>query len=120
MNELDARALLCQLLPDLRTGAAAGRWTTRLESILTAVRDGGSAEQAMTDLGYDPSLSHEPATERGGPGPHVLWGGIKAEISGQYVCPEKPPCPRRSGRDADGRPPMCGLHNALMNFRQSS
>lgn len=119
MDESEARALLCQLLPGLRARAETGRWTGRLDTVLAPVRDGGSAAEALTRLGLEPSAGEAPGGDRGGPGPHALWGGSRTEVTGAYVCPGTPPCPRRSGRDADGRPPVCSLRDVLMTFRQS-
>lgn len=119
MDELEARALLCRLLPRLRASAETGRWTARLDAALVPVRNGGSATEAFTSLGLESDADEALGGERGGPGPQSLWGGKRAEVTGAYVCPGAPPCTRRSGRDADGRPPVCDLSDVLMTFRQS-
>ena len=120
MDDLEARALLCRLLPELRARAEAGRWTGRLETTLSALRGGGSATEALARLGCAPPPGADTGSDRGGPGPHALWGSPEATVTGEYVCPGTPRCRRRSGRDADGRPPVCDLGDGdLMIFRQS-
>jgi hypothetical protein len=119
MDELEAQALLCRLLPDLRAGAEAGRWISRLEATVQRVRGGGSTLEALTALGLDPCRDKETGSQRSGPGPHILWGSTPAEISGDYVCPQKPRCGRRGNRDAQGHPPVCELRDILMTFEPS-
>lgn len=120
VDELEARALLCRLLPDLREGAEAGRWTARLEEIIAEVRVGGSAAQALSILSLENSFSDygDDAAERG-PGPFILWGEPSAEVRGDYVCPGVSRCGRRDSRDAEGRPPVCEITGVLMTFKQT-
>jgi hypothetical protein len=113
LTEEAARALLCQLLPELRRDAAAGFWQDRLHSSLATLADGGSAVAVCQELGLITSDLPEPA----GRGAFVTVPGLDpVRVMGDYICPGGR-CPRTATRDERGRPPVCGLTGQPMRFQ---
>ncbi|MGW2220846.1 hypothetical protein ACWCSD_38160 [Nonomuraea sp. NPDC001684] len=115
---MDARAYLCAELPSLRRDAAAGGWTAALADALTVLDEGSTARDVLTLL--DPATADDADEPRGDPHPqpYLLFGAAGPELRGVYVCPDGW-CPRRSGRDAANRPPVCALRRRPMRFTES-
>ncbi|MEU1725702.1 hypothetical protein [Nonomuraea sp. NPDC005692] len=119
MTEDEARAYLCAELPSLRRDAAAGGWLAALADALTVLDEGGTARDVLTLLDPATADEAEEADEwRGDPQPYLLFGAAGPELRGVYVCPDGW-CPRRSGRDAANRPPVCDLRRRPMRFTES-
>ncbi|MER6581423.1 hypothetical protein [Nonomuraea sp. NPDC001023] len=115
MTEDEARAYLCAELPALRRDAAAGGWTAALADALTVLDEGGTARDVLALLDPAPADADE---ARGDAQPYLLFGAAGPELRGVYVCPDGW-CPRRSGRDAANRPPVCDLRRRPMRFTES-
>jgi hypothetical protein len=112
-----ALALLCAQLPQLRRDAAAHYWWKVLDQKLAALTDGtGSPAAVCRQLGLVGDGAPVEITTRGGGAVVTLPGLDPVELIGDYTCPADR-CPRRDGRDGQGRPPVCGLTNEPMRFQ---
>jgi len=118
LNEAEARSWLCAELPALRRSARDGGWPDALDDALVILDEGGSALDVLRVLDPDLLTPHSQGGARDGGDAFLLYGVKPTEVTGDYVCPDGW-CPRRSGRDARGRPPMCELRDRPMRFTES-
>lgn len=120
LDETMALAWLCEYLPRFRF-AAGNR--TRLEKIVTDVRDGRkTAVWAREQLGgEDPCATLRNGDADGQPLSLRDLNIDSITVTGEYVCPHDR-CGRRSQPDDKGREPQChlGTNPAPMRFRGRS
>lgn len=117
LDEYEAYSWLCDRLPGLRARAAEDGWADRLNSIIDAVKNGGSAAAACEKLSLVPNAY--PATPRDIViGPITLGGlGIPSySVRGEYSCAWPGRCGRRASPGEDGRPPHCAIDGLRMSL----
>ena len=115
LEEHEAYTWLCGRLPQLRRRAAEDGWKDRLDRIVTAVTQGGSAVEACHKLSYS-----GPAADMRGvlPGP-ISIAGLRIDpvpVRGEYACPHDR-CSRVGAPGTDGREPRCSLFGEVMRLR---
>lgn len=113
MGERETLAVLCAYLPELREQAEAGFWTDTLDMHVADLLGGESSVVVWERIGLSPTDSNV----RGEHGPDDLVADLwpAPSLVGDYQCPLRR-CPRRAGRDDNGRPPRCWLTDEQMLF----
>jgi hypothetical protein len=114
-------ALLCVLLPELRTRAERGLWTDELDEMVADLRAGGSPAEVAGRLGLTGDDDPHPEVVRGVEEPGIegarLAGLDEVHLSGDYRCPATTPCTRRGHRDDRGHVPVCTVTGKPMVHR---
>ena len=102
-------AWLCDHYVNVRTDFAEDGALDEFERIVGELRQGGSALDAIRQLGHDPALALG-ERRKGGIGAAKLWSD-EPEVRSVFHCPRATArCTMRRSRDASGSWPMCYLH----------
>jgi hypothetical protein len=111
MDEDEARSWLCAGLPQLRQAARTGGWSAALADALMVLDEGGTALDVIALLNLGPPRQ----VQYRGVGGFLPYGRYDTAVDGIYTCPDER-CPRKAGRDQNGRPPQCELQAKPMRF----
>lgn len=107
-DESWAKAWLCAHIPELRRAAVESGWRPALDRAVAEVNQGGSASEALSQLGYDPATGGT----RGGGSVGVLSVWNPVQLNGEFRCPRTAErCDRVDRRDARGAWPLCHLYS---------